>query len=260
MLIDTHAHLDGEEFALDLDEVLARAKAAGVGKILIPNIAPETLPSVDNLCKSHKGFLYPMIGLHPENIGTEMENDAFIDIMRKRLENKNDYVAVGEVGLDYYWDAERKDEQMRVFSLQVNLASEFGLPLMIHARSAHDSLISEMEKHRDDMLTGVFHCFSGTDEEAEQLLSYPGFMLGVGGISTFRKSSLPDVLSRSVPLSRIVLETDSPYMAPVPHRGKRNESAFVADVAEKLASVYGVSREDVERITTENAVKVFGLD
>ena len=257
MLIDTHSHLDGEEFASDLEQVLERAEASGVGKIFIPNISPETLPSVDRLCREHEGVLYPMIGLHPENIGTQADDDAFMSLMRSRLAADNKYIAIGEVGLDFYWDASRKDEQERVFSMQVDMASEFGLPLMIHARSAHESLVKEMERHRETMLTGVFHCFTGTDEEAEQLLSYPGFMLGVGGVLTFRKSALPDVLSRSVPLSRIVLETDSPYMAPVPHRGKRNESSFVADVAEKLASVYGVSREEVEDVTTANALKVF---
>lgn len=258
MLIDTHAHLDGEEFAPDLGAVLERAEASGVGKIFIPNISPETLPTVDRLCSEHEGFLYPMIGLHPENIGTRAENDAFMSLMRSRLAADNRYIAIGEVGLDFYWDVSRKEEQERVFSMQVDMASEFGLPLMIHARSAHESLVKEMERsNAATMLTGVFHCFTGTDEEAEQLLSYPGFMLGIGGVSTFRKSTLPEVLSRSVPLSRIVLETDSPYMAPVPNRGKRNESSFVACVAEKLASVYGVSRQEVEDVTTANALKVF---
>lgn len=258
MLIDTHAHLDGEEFASDLADVVVRAKEAGIGKILVPNVSSETLPNVDEVCRRYSGYLYPMIGLHPENIGTKDENDSFIDMMRERLSAENPYVAIGEVGLDFYWDDSRRDEQERVFAAQVELASEFGLPLMIHARSAHESLMREMELHRDENLKGVFHCFSGSAEDAEQLLSFPGFVLGIGGISTFKKSALPDVLSSSVPLSRVVIETDSPYMSPVPHRGKRNESAYVADIADKLALIYGVERSEVERTTTDNVYKVFG--
>lgn len=258
MLIDTHAHLDGEEFASDLADVVGRAKTAGIGMILVPNVSPETLPDVDEICKKYPDYLHPMIGLHPENIGKKEENDFFIGVMRGRLSAENPYVAIGEVGLDFYWDDSRRGEQERVFAAQVELASEFGLPLMIHARSAHESLMREMESHREENLKGVFHCFSGSADEAEQLLSFPGFMLGIGGISTFKKSALPDVLSSSVPLSRIVLETDSPYMAPVPHRGKRNESAYVADIANKLALIYGVAPSEVEKTTTDNVFKVFG--
>ena len=166
------------------------------------------------------------------------------------------YIAVGEVGLDFYWDDTRKKEQLDAFDTQIAWAAELGLPLAIHSRSAFNELYDMMEAHRSKGLTGVFHCFSGSEEEARKLLSFDGFYLGIGGVATYKKSTLPSVL-KNVPLERIVLETDSPYLPPVPFRGKRNESSYVPYIAEFLAGVYGCTVHDVARITTSNANNLF---
>ena len=257
-MIDTHSHLDGEEFREDLDDVLSRACQAGVEMIFIPNINEGTLASVKSLCEDHPGFLLPMIGLHPEDVDpTKHDVEAVLTSMEQQLRHPHPFIAIGEVGLDFYWDQTWHDLQLEVFERQVEWASRYQLPLMIHARNAHRELVDIMERHRGEQLTGVFHCFTGTEDEASELLSFPGFVLGIGGVATFKKSLLPDVLSNAVPLSRIVLETDAPYMAPVPFRGKRNESAYVAEVAKKLSQVYGLSLEEVVRQTDENVRRVF---
>ena len=166
-------------------------------------------------------------------------------------------IGIGEVGLDLYWDDTHKSEQMEVLESQLQWAEKYRLPLMIHSRNAHAELMEIMERHRSSNLTGVFHCFTGTPDEARDLLSFPGFMLGIGGVVTFKKSTLRETIKEAVPLSRIVLETDSPYMAPVPNRGKRNESAYVKNVAEMLADVFGLDLHTIVLHTTENALKVF---
>jgi len=196
--------------------------------------------------------------LHPEDVNpAKMDVDATLDVMESMLEKLNTCVAIGEVGLDFYWDQTYQKEQIEAFERQIEWAIKYHLPLMIHARNAHTELVNIISKHSADRLTGVFHCFTGTEEEASQLLSFSGFALGIGGVLTFKKSKLPDVLKSVVPLSRIVLETDSPYMAPVPYRGKRNESAFVRNVAEKLAEVYDTSLEKVEQQTNLNVSRIF---
>ena len=260
-MIDTHAHLDGEEFAEDISEVIQRAKDAGVEKIFLPNVNGDTLQSIIHLCATYPGYLFPMIGLHPEEVNpTKIDVDATLDAMESMLENPdlmNSCVAIGEVGLDLYWDQTYKEKQIEVFERQINWAIEYHLPLMIHARNAHSELVEIISKYQQTNLSGVFHCFTGTEEEATQLLSFPNFALGIGGVLTFKKSKLPDVLKSAVPLSRIVLETDSPYMAPVPHRGKRNESAFVSLVAAKLAEIYNVTLQEVEHQTNLTVARIF---
>ena len=260
-MIDTHAHLDGEEFAEDITEVILRAKDAGVEKIFLPNVNGDTLQSIIHLCDNYPGSLFPMIGLHPEEVNpNKIDVDATLDAMESMLENPdlmNSCVAIGEVGLDLYWDQTYKEKQIEVFERQINWAIEYHLPLMIHARNAHTELVEIISKYQQTNLTGVFHCFTGTEEEATQLLSFPNFALGIGGVLTFKKSKLPDVLKSAVPLSRIVLETDSPYMAPVPHRGKRNESAFVSLVAAKLAEIYNVTLQEVEHQTNLTVARIF---
>ncbi len=258
-LIDTHSHLDGEEFTADIASVIGRAQDAGVKKILIPNINANTVVGIKNLCSQYKDVLHPMIGLHPEDVNGD--SMSVLDTMEQELQQPNDYIAIGEIGLDYYWDETYKEMQKTVFKRQVSWSKEYGLPLMIHTRSAHADMVETMSEAAESGILGkggVFHCFAGTAEEAGELLAFDKFMLGIGGIVTFKKSTLPAVLKECVPLSRIVLETDSPYMAPVPYRGKRNESAYVAEVARKLAEVYECSYEEVIRQTYENAVRVFG--
>ncbi|MBR3531780.1 MAG: TatD family hydrolase [Bacteroidaceae bacterium] len=260
-MIDTHAHLDGEEFAEDISEVIQRAKDVGVEKIFLPNVNEDTLQPIIRLCAAYPGYLYPMIGLHPEEVTpTKIDVDATLDAMESMLENHdlmNSCVAIGEVGLDLYWDQTYKEKQIEVFERQITWAIKYHLPLMIHARNAHAELVEIISKYQQHNLTGVFHCFTGTEEEATQLLSFSGFALGIGGVLTFKKSKLPEVLKSAVPLSRIVLETDSPYMAPVPHRGKRNESAFVRLVAEKLADIYNVTLQEVEYQTNLTVARIF---
>ncbi len=252
MIVDTHSHLDGEEFADDLDSVLQRAGDSGVERILVPNINLQGLEHLTNLCAAHPGVLYPMIGLHPEEVKDDYREQ--LDEMHRILLSRMDtYVAIGEVGLDFYWDKTYTDQQLDAFERQVCWAAEHGKPLMIHARSAHAELVEVMERHRRDHLRGVFHCFSGTEEEARQLLSFEGFQLGIGGVVTFKKSTLPQVLKNVVPLSRIVVETDAPYLAPVPYRGKRNESAFIVATIERLSEIYGCESRVVATQTAKNS-------
>lgn len=292
-MIDTHSHLDGPEFAEDLEQTLLRAKAAGVEKIFVPGICWADTPRLLEICNAHAGLLYPMIGLHPENIMDEDYHEVLEKMERliaesvaeteetnevsAKSDNTNEVsakfgnmphacdehstkapiIGIGEVGLDLYWDDTHKSEQMEVLESQLQWAEKYRLPLMIHSRNAHAELMEIMERHRSSNLTGVFHCFTGTPDEARDLLSFPGFMLGIGGVVTFKKSTLRETIKEAVPLSRIVLETDSPYMAPVPNRGKRNESAYVKNVAEMLADVFGLDLHTIVLHTTENALKVF---
>ncbi len=259
-LIDTHAHLYTEEFASDADEVVRRALQAGVSKMFLPNIDAASIGPMLALAARHPGVLYPMLGLHP----TELTPDypLVLDEMERRLNAPDSpYIGVGEVGLDYYWSREYYAEQQEVFDRQLGWAARLGLPVMIHARSAHKELVQCMKARcRAGLprLTGVFHCFGGTRDEAEELLAFDGFALGIGGVLTYKKSTLPEVLA-GVPPERIVLETDSPYLAPVPHRGKRNESAHVRHVLQALATLYRRSEEEMAQITTETALRLFPL-
>jgi len=252
MIIDTHSHLDGEEFADDLPEVIQRAKEAQVEKILVPNVNLQGLQHLIEVCDSYKGYLYPMIGLHPEDV-----NDGYqgqLDQMQTILEeNPSKFTAIGEVGLDFYWDETYRKEQIDAFEQQIQWAKQYGKPLMIHARNAFQELVEMMEAHRNDNLTGVFHCFTGTEDEARKLLTFEGFKLGIGGVLTFKKSTLPQVLKNAVPLNRIVVETDSPYLAPVPHRGKRNESAFIIEIIKRLTEIYACNMENIATETKKNA-------
>lgn len=257
-MIDTHSHIDAEEFNDDREDVILRAKDAGVEKILIPNINQDSLPRIEQLCGRHPGFLYPMIGLHPEDANpAQMDVEAFMSLMEKRLRHEHPFVAIGEVGLDYYWDTTYRQLQLELFERQVQWAADFHLPLMIHSRSAHDDIVRIVQKHHDKGLSGVFHCFAGNADEAQELLQFHHFMLGIGGVLTFKKSELPEVLAKTVPLSRIVLETDAPYLAPVPKRGKRNEPSFVAYTLNRLAEIYNVTPPEVEDITNANVRKIF---
>ena len=253
--IDTHSHIYGEEFAADLDAVVQRAKNAGAEKLFLPNENAGTLDAVLDVCDKYPGFCFPMIGLHPEEI---KENySGVLDNMERRLQVPNPFIAVGEVGIDYHFQSENKAEQICAFRRQTEWAGKYSLPLMIHSRDSIDDLLAVLEDCGGKGLTGVFHCFSGTEEEARRFLSYPGFVLGIGGIVTFKRSTLAEVLKNSVPVDRILLETDCPYMAPVPMRGKRNESAFVPYIAAKIAETYGLTTEEVYEITCKTAKKIF---
>ena len=256
--VDTHCHLDGEEFAEDLEQVIARAREAGVKAIGVPGIDLKSCDSVMALCERYPDFCFPMLGLHPE----EVRNDwrEVLDIIKlKAQSSKFKVLAIGEIGLDFYWSREFEKAQLQAFEEQVRWSVELQLPLMIHCRKAQNEMVNILKRYKDDLPGGVFHCFTGNTIEAQELLSFERFVLGIGGVLTFKKSKLPETLKETVPLERIVLETDAPYMAPVPMRGQRNEPAFVAYVLSKLAEIYGVDEETVSAVTTANVERVFPL-
>lgn len=255
--IDTHTHLDGHEFDDDRDEVISRAKAAGVSKVFIPAVDLPSVDSVFAVCGRYPGYAYPMIGLHPEEVKADWR--SVLARMKPRLdEPSSPFIAVGEVGLDYYWSREFEQEQLEAFEEQVRWSVEYRLPLMIHCRKGQNEMVNMLRRYEGELPGGVFHCFTGNEREAAELLRFDNFMLGIGGVLTFKKSRLPETLAAAVPLSRIVLETDSPYMAPVPMRGKRNESAFTLYVLKRLAECYGVSEQEVADTTNDNVRRVFG--
>lgn len=256
-MIDTHSHLDVEEFKDDLTDVIARAKEAGVEKIFIPSIDLNSCRSVLNVCNAYPGYAYPMLGLHPEEVKADYKEQL---ALIRTVIDANKPIAIGEVGLDYYWSREFECEQLDAFRIQVEWSVKTRLPLMIHCRKAQNEMINLLRQYKKDLPGGVFHCFTGNEKEAEQLLQFDRFVLGIGGVSTFKKSPLPVVLPKSVPLDRIVLETDSPYMAPTPMRGKRNESAFVRYVMLCLAEAYGVTPEEMEQATNKNVNRIFFAD
>lgn len=269
-IVDTHTHLDGEEFDEDRAEVIMRAKEAGVGMVFLPAIDVKTSEAVLKLSHEYPGYAYPMIGLHPEEVKADWKEqlkkiEAILDAHLTAVDGlngikyKSDYIAIGEIGLDFYWSREFEKEQLEAFEKQVVWACETGLPLMIHCRKAQNEMLHILRKWKNKLPGGVFHCFTGNQQEAKELLEYDNFVLGIGGVSTFKSSHLREDLPAAVPLERIVLETDSPYMAPVPYRGKRNESAFVVQVMKTLATAYGVSEEEVAKVTNQNVERVFGV-
>ena len=254
-MIDTHSHIYEPVFSADREEVITRAKQAGVEQILLPNINAESIEQMLGLCRLQPGYCFPMMGLHPTDI-EENYKQVLTDMERLLQAPDHPYIAIGEVGLDYYWDKTHAREQEETFRIQIEWAIKYHLPLSIHARNAHRQLVTALKEYQGEPLSGVFHCFGGTKEEALELLEFPDFVLGIGGVVTYKNSPLPETLT-SVPLERIVLETDSPYLAPVPYRGKRNETAYVAEVLHKITQIYNVSEGEAESITNNNAKRIF---
>jgi len=255
---DTHCHLDGEEFAEDREQVIERAREAGVGKIFLPAIDLSTSRRILDLCRQYPDYLYPMVGLHPEEVRADWR-EQLENIKQLLFPLSSKIIAIGEVGLDFYWSREFEQEQQEAFEEQVRWSVETRLPLMIHCRKAQNELVAILRRYAKDLPGGVFHCFTGNEHEAAELLQFDGFVLGVGGVLTFKKSHLPEVLPAAVPLDRIVLETDAPYMAPVPMRGQRNEPAYTRYVLERMAEAYGVSQETLAAQTNANVARVFGV-
>lgn len=256
MLIDSHSHLFLEEFSEDLPLVIARARAAGVSHIFMPNIDSTTIGSLLSVCNTYKGYCFPMIGLHPTSVNADYEKE--LAVVENHLKQANDFVAVGEIGLDLYWDKTWLKEQLIAFERQVEWALEYKLPVVIHSREAFDYIYNVLAPYKNTTLTGIFHSFTGTAGEAARIMEFENFKVGINGVVTFKKSALPETL-REIPLERIVLETDSPYLTPVPNRGKRNESAYLKDTLAKVAEVYGQPAEKVAELTSENALNVFGM-
>ncbi len=253
MLVDTHTHLYVDAFDDDRTAMLQRAFEAGVERLYLPNIDEASIEDMHQLATAHPGAVFPMMGLHPCSVKDDFEQ--VLDRMASYLE-KGGYAGIGETGLDYYWDMTYQTQQQASLVRHIAWAKQYRLPIILHTRDAFADTFALIEKHYDEQLTGIFHCFSGTLEEARQVLALDGFYLGIGGVLTFKNSGLDKVVAE-LPLDRLVLESDSPYLTPAPHRGKRNESSYLRLVAEKLAVVKGVSVKEIEAITTANADKVF---
>lgn len=250
-MIDTHSHIYGPEFDADRDEVVQRALQAGVSKILLPNINEESIPLMFAAVQAYPGVCYPMMGLHPEDV-----KENWLEVLERMAPYLDEVVAVGETGLDFYWDATYKKEQVEALECQICWAKEHDLPLVIHMRKAEQELMEVMDRHKSDGLRGVFHCFGGSRETASRMLRHEGFALGIGGVLTFKNSRLAETL-HSVPLDRIVIETDAPYLAPVPYRGKRNEPSYVVNIAKYLSIIYNVSEKEVNDVTNLTAKRIF---
>lgn len=254
MYIDTHTHLYEEQLNLDETEMIERALDAGVTKMYMPNCDSGTIESMMRIGKTWPSNCFPMMGLHPCYVKDNYKDElaVVVDWLAKEK-----FYAVGEIGLDYYWDLTHTAQQKEAFAYQIDLALQYNLPIVIHSRESTQDCIDIVRSKQNGKLNGIFHCFGGTIEEAKQIIEL-GFYMGIGGVVTFKKSTLPDVI-KEVGLSNIVLETDAPYLAPVPYRGKRNESGYIPLIAEKIGDIMQMSREEVGRITTTNAEKIFGI-
>tara|TARA_B110000285_G_scaffold71461_1_gene82366 strand:- start:3102 stop:3869 length:768 start_codon:yes stop_codon:yes gene_type:complete len=255
MFIDTHTHLFSESFNEDRSEIVQKAIDAGVELCLLPNIDVASIQPMKDLVRDFPNNCIPMMGLHPGSVDENWKQS--LEVIRKDLfENK--YIAVGEIGMDLFWDKTFQSVQREAFAMQVSWAKELNLPVVIHARDAFQEIYEVLDELNDDSLRGVFHCFTGTSDDVDKILSYDGFKLGIGGVLTFKNSKLDEVI-KDVDLKHLILETDSPYLPPVPFRGKRNESSYLLHVAEKLAEVKSVKLIEIENITTNNAKELFAL-
>ena len=254
MLIDTHTHSYTEQFDNDRDLVIERAIASGVQKMILPNIDQNSVDSMWQLVHKYPDNCFPTIGIHPCDVQESYEQQ--LDFVEQEL-NRRKYYAIGETGIDLYWDKTTLDRQIKAFEWQIEKAKELQLPIIIHARDSFDEIFEVLDRLQDGTLKGVFHCFTGNKEQAEKIISL-GLFLGIGGVLTFKSSKLSEVLERT-DLSHVLLETDSPYLAPVPYRGKRNESSYVNLVAQKLAEVKRISLAELSQVTTANAEKLFSI-
>ena len=252
-MIDTHCHIDEEAFGADREEVIARQKEAGVDAMIVPGVNVASIETVMQVCHQQPGYCYPALGLHPEDVKADWQEQLAIVEQAIRA-NRNELVAIGEIGLDYYWDKTFKDEQQEVLRRQMELAKELDLPVILHNRESTEDILRIAKEVGG---RGVFHCFNGSRETAQQILEM-GFYVGIGGVLTFKNSKLAEKLD-VVPLGRVLLETDAPYMAPVPHRGERNESRFMIHVAERLADVYNCALEEINMVTNTNAKQLFKI-
>jgi len=252
-LIDTHTHIYLNDFSGDIADVVAKAKSGGIFRFLLPNIDVETIAPLHHLCDQYPDECFPMMGLHPTSVNSSYS--TVLKEIKKQFELGN-YIAVGEIGIDLYWDKTFLNEQKNVFEEQLRWSIDYGLPAVIHTRDAFPEVMECIAKIGANNLRGIFHSFGGSKEELESILQLDNFLIGINGVVTFKNSKLKNYLA-NVPLERIVLETDAPYLSPVPHRGKRNEPLYLAETAKKLAEIYRISVESIAEITTQNALKLF---
>lgn len=254
-MIDTHSHIYSEEFDADRAETVQRAKEAGITHIILPNCDSGTLPQMLALEAAYPDYCYAAIGLHPTSVKENYEEElALIESELKR----RSWIALGEIGIDLYWDKTFLPQQIKAFQLQIKWALQYNLPVIIHVRDSFQETMKALEPFKNKGLRGVFHSFTGTLEEAQEIITFGGFKLGINGIVTFKNSGLASVVEK-IDLKHILLETDSPYLTPAPHRGKRNESAYTQLVANKLAEIYNCSPELIDEQTTLNAKSLFAI-
>ena len=255
-LIDTHTHLYLDAFNEDRPAMISRALEAGVKLMLLPNIDLASIPGMHALCDEFPENCFPMMGLHPCDVKDDFR--AVLNEMEAMLDQRR-YVAIGETGIDLYWDKTTLPNQIESFEIQVEWAKQRDLPIVIHARESFDEIFAVLDRVNDERLKGVFHCFTGNAQQAKKIMDYGGFMMGLGGVLTYEKSGLAEV-AKDIPLEVLLLETDSPFLTPKPYRGKRNESAYVKFVAEKLAEVKQLSLHEIAQATTANAIRLFRLE
>ena len=255
MLIDTHSHIYSEEFDADRSEVILRAKEAGIQQIILPNCDSSTLQPMLDLEATYPDYCYAAIGLHPTSVKEDYETE--LALVKSELERRS-YIAVGEIGIDLYWDKTFLAQQTKAFQQQIDWALEYKLPVIIHTRDSFLETMDALAPYKNSDLKGVFHSFTGSIEQAQEIINFGGFLLGINGIVTFKNSGLAAVVSQ-IDLKHILLETDAPYLTPTPHRGKRNESSYVQLVASKLAEVYNCSAETIDQQTTRNAKNLFAI-
>jgi TatD DNase family protein len=255
-LIDTHTHLFLSQFDNDIDNVIQNSISNGVTKMLLPNIDSTTTNQMLKLSERYPKHCFPMIGLHPCSVNTENAEQEIIHV--EQMLEKNKFLAIGEIGIDLYWDKSTLDIQKQVFELQINLAKKHRLPIVIHVRDSFKEAIEIVEKLNDDNLSGVFHCFTGALEEAQRVINLQNFYLGIGGVVTFKNGGLDKIINQ-INLDHIILETDSPYLTPSPFRGKRNESKYILNIAQRLSEIYNIDIKNIAETTTHNAYKLFNI-
>jgi TatD DNase family protein len=253
-MIDTHSHIYLEAFDHDRSETVERAKSAGVSRILLPNIDSESIEAMLACESSYPEVCSAMMGLHPTSVKTDYK--AQLAIVEQWLA-KRKFTGIGEIGMDLYWDQTFIEEQKEVLAQQLKWACEMDLPVVIHTRNAFPEIFEVFNRVYDARLRGVFHSFSGTYEDAQRILEMPGFYLGINGVVTYKNSNLPSILEQTG-IGRVLLETDAPYLTPVPHRGKRNEPSYISFTRDKLAYFFNIDATEVDRITSENAMTLFG--
>lgn len=252
--IDTHTHIYSEEFDSDRNEIVKKAFNNSVYRLLLPNIDEESIEPMHKLCNAYPDSIFPMMGLHPTSVGEDYKQ---VLARIKPLLEERKYIAIGEIGIDLYWDKTFADQQKEALLKQFQWAVDYDLPVVIHSRDSLKEIIACIDEFNNPKLHGVFHCFTGTEEDAKEIISR-GFLLGLGGVITFKNSGLREQII-NIDMQHFILETDAPYLTPTPHRGKRNESSYLTLIAQVLANTKGVSIEEVARITTNNANQLFNI-